>query len=198
MRGSPGLLGLLRAPPPAPHPVRPVYLCANVGSWGLLPAALPAPISTTLSLALSVYLCATVESQGLLVVRLPAPLVPHSASLGPAMATRVLSAPVPDSAPPTRLDECLFFISLVSDFLAVGFSVSSGCESRRSVSTYAAILVLSRCLFFCSPLKTPPPSQYTVCDHMKAVPMLNPKVAPACKNKTKHNTFPLCLVWLQR
>ena len=47
------------------------------------------------------------------------------------------------SAPPTGLDECLFFISLVSDFLAVRFSVSSGCARRRSVSTYAAILVLS-------------------------------------------------------
>ena len=35
-----------------------------------------------------------------------------------------------------------FFISLVSDFLAVRFSVSSGCSRRRSVSTYAAILVL--------------------------------------------------------
>ena len=28
------------------------------------------------------------------------------------------------------------------DFLAVRFSVSSGCARRRSVSTYAAILVL--------------------------------------------------------
>ena len=39
-----------------------------------------------------------------------------------------------------------FFISWVSDFLAVQFSVqfsvSSGCARRRSVSTYAAILVL--------------------------------------------------------
>ena len=45
-------------------------------------------------------------------VRLPAPFVPHSASLGPATATRVLSAPVPVSTPPTGLDECFFFISL--------------------------------------------------------------------------------------
>ena len=88
-----------------------------------------------------VYLCANVGPQGLLVVRLPALLVPHSASLGPAMATRVLSAPVPVSAPPTGLDECLFFISLVLDFLAIRFSVSSGCARRRSVSTYTAILV---------------------------------------------------------
>ena len=80
--------------------------------------------------------------QGLLVLGLPTPFVPHSASLGPATATQVLSTPVPVSAPPTGLDECLFFISLVSDPLTVGFSVSSGCARRRSVSTYAAILVL--------------------------------------------------------
>ena len=69
------------------------------------------------------------------------PVVPHSTSLGLATATRVLSAP------PTGLDECLFFISLVSDFLAVRFSVSSGCVRRRSVSTYAAILVPRACIF---------------------------------------------------
>ena len=103
---------------------------------GVLPA--------TLSLALPVYLCMNVGSQGLPVVRLPALFIPHSASLGPATATQVLSTPVPISAPPTGMDECLFFISLVSDFLAVRFSVSSGCARRRSVSTYAAILVLSR------------------------------------------------------
>ena len=80
---------------------------------GVLPAALPAPLPSTLSLALSVYLCVNVGLQGLLVVRLPAPFVPHSASLGPAKAMQVLSAP------PTGLDECLFFISLVSDFLAI-------------------------------------------------------------------------------
>ena len=78
----------------------------------------------------------------------PAPLVPHSASLGLATATRVLSTPVPISAPPTGLDECLFFISLVLDPPAVRFSVSSGCARRRSVSTYAAILVLLEPLLF--------------------------------------------------
>ena len=110
---------------------------------GVLPAALPAPFSATLSPALSVYLCRNVGLQGLLVVRLPAPFVPHSASLGPATATPVLSSPVPVSTPPTGLDECFFFIYLVLDFLAVRFSVSSGCARRHSVSTYAAILVLS-------------------------------------------------------
>ena len=116
------------------------------GHW-VLPAAQPAPFSATLSPALSVYLCANVGPQGLLVVRLLDPLVPHSASLSPTMATRVLSALVPVSAPPTGLDVCFFFIYLVSDFLAVRFSVSSGFARRCSVSTYAAILVLPS-LFF--------------------------------------------------
>ena len=100
------------------------------------------PLSLPLWVRPSGFICANVGPHGLLVVRLPAPFVPHSASLGPATATGVLSAPVPVSAPPTGLDECLFFISLVSDFLAVRFCVSSGCARRRSVSTYAAILVL--------------------------------------------------------
>ena len=73
---------------------------------------------------------------------LPAPFVPHSASLSPATATRVLSTLVPVSAPPTSLGEWLFSIFLVLVPLAVRFSVSSGCARRRSVSTYAAILVL--------------------------------------------------------
>ena len=55
---------------------------------------------------------------------------------------RVLSTPVPISTPPTSLDICSFFIYLVSDFLAVRFSVSYGCARRRSVSTYATILIL--------------------------------------------------------
>ena len=111
------------------------------GRW-VLPTALPAQFSTTLSPALSVYLCANVGLQGLLVVRLPAPFVPHSTSLGPAMATRVLSAP------PTSLDVCFFFIYLVSDFLAIQFSVSFVCARRHSVSTYAVILVLPNFLEF--------------------------------------------------
>ena len=134
--------GLLRSPPLAL-----VYPCANVGPQGLLPTTLPAPFSTTLSPTLSVYLCAHVGPLGLPVDRLPALFVPHSASLGPAMATRVLSSRAAISAPPNGLDECLFFISLVSGFLAIGFSVSSVCARRHSVSTYAAISVLlARCV----------------------------------------------------
>ena len=41
-----------------------------------------------------------------------------------------------------------FFISLVSDFLAVGFSVSSGGVRGLSVSTYATILVLPLSYFY--------------------------------------------------
>ena len=66
------------------------FICARMWGHVVLPTALPAPFSATLSPALSVYLCTNVGPQGLLVVRLPAPFVPHSASLGPAMATRVL------------------------------------------------------------------------------------------------------------
>ena len=94
------------------------------------------------------FLCTNVGPQGLLLVTLPAPFIPHSASLGPATAMQVLSARLPVSTPPTGLDECLFFIYLVLDFLAVGFSVSSGCVRRRSVSTYATILFLSLIAMF--------------------------------------------------
>ena len=86
---------------------------------GVLPAAQPALFSATLSPALSVYLCTNVGPQGLLVVRLPAPFVPPSATLGPTTAMPVLSALVPVSTPPTGLDVCFFFISLVSNFPAV-------------------------------------------------------------------------------
>ena len=85
--------------------------------------------------------------QGLLVLGLPAPFIPHSTSLGPATATGVLLTLVPVSAPPTGLEECLFFISLVLDPLAVRFFVSCGCARRRSVSTYAVILVLEAILY---------------------------------------------------
>ena len=67
------------------------FICEQVWGQGVLPAALPALFSASLSLALSVYLYANVGSQGLLVLGLPAPFVPHYVSLGPAKATRVLS-----------------------------------------------------------------------------------------------------------
>ena len=103
--------------------VCPVYLWANVVPRDATRCS-ACPV-----LRHSEFICANVGLQGLLVLGLPAPFVPHSASLSPATATRVLSTP------PTSLDECLFSISLVSVPLAVRFSVSSGCARRRSVST---------------------------------------------------------------
>ena len=97
----------------------------SVQMWGLrvLPTTLPAPFSATLSLALSVYLCANVGPQCLLVVRLPAPFVPHSASLGCQPQSRQgNSSPLRPGCPSLPLLPVwmnLFFISLVSDFLAV-------------------------------------------------------------------------------
>ena len=46
------------------------------------------PRSPPLRVRPSGFICANVGSQGLLVLRLPAPFVPHSASLSPATATR--------------------------------------------------------------------------------------------------------------
>ena len=53
-----------------------------------------------------------VGPQGPLVLGLPAPFVPHSTSLSPTTDTRVLSALVPVSAPPTGVDVCFFFYLL--------------------------------------------------------------------------------------
>ena len=127
------------------------FICARVWGFGVLPAALPALLSTTLSLALSVYLCANVGPQGLLVVRLPSPFVPHSASLGPATATRVLSTQVPVSAPPTGLDECLFFISLVSDFPCLSICCQFWlCDEAQCVYLHRHLGSLREALFFIS------------------------------------------------
>ena len=120
--------GLLRCPPF----VR--FICGRMWCCKVLPA--------TLSPAVWVYLCKC-GTAGSASARTACPVRPtlrqsqsrhsHASPLHPSAV----------SAPPTSLDECLFFISLVSDPLAIRFSVSSGCARRRSVSTYAAILVLS-------------------------------------------------------
>ena len=61
-----------------------VYLCANVGPWGLLEVPLPAPFvpqsATSLGPALWVYLCANVGPWSLLGVTLPSLFVPQSAT----------------------------------------------------------------------------------------------------------------------
>ena len=118
--------------------------CGAAGYYPLLCL----PRSPPLRVQPSRSICANVGPQGLLVLGLPALLVPHSASLGPPQPRKSSPPRLPVSAPPTGLYECLFCISLVSDFLAVRFSVSSGCARRRIVSTYTAILVLQNSIFF--------------------------------------------------
>ena len=130
------LRGLLCSPPFVP-----VYLCVNVGPRGTTRrSACPAlHHSESGPLGLSVRMWGHRVCQW-------SDCLPRSSHTLPILVPprqRESCPPrLPVSAPPTGLDECLFFISLVSDFLAVGFSVSSGCSRRRSVSTYAAILVL--------------------------------------------------------
>ena len=119
----------------------PAYLCTNVGPQGATHCS-ACPVlhhSESSPLGLSVPGCGAAGSAS---GQTACPVCPTLCQSGSRQATRVLSAPVPVSAPPTGLDECLFFISVMLDFLAIRFSVSSGCARRRSVSTYAAILVL--------------------------------------------------------
>ena len=118
--------GLLRCPPF----VR--FICGRMWCRRVLPSTLPAPLSATLSPALWVYLCKRGAAGSASVQTLPVPFVPHSASLSPATATRVLSTRCP-SPPLLPVWMCLFSISLVSVPLAVQFSVSSGCARRPSV-----------------------------------------------------------------
>ena len=103
-----------------------VYLWVNVGLWGLLAAALPAPFHN-----------------------LP-PRWVHQ--LPPCRESSPRRLPI--SAPPTGLDECFFFISLVvrlpyssifcQFWLFFVFKICCcppfGCERRHSVSTYAFLL----------------------------------------------------------
>ena len=146
--------------------VCPVYLCASVGPLGAtcLSACPVLHHSESGPLGLSVCDCRATGSANHCSA---CPVLRHSESSPLGLSVRECGAagsasgqtacPVyptlrhsqssrpqlPVSAPPTGLDECLFFISLVSDFLAIRFSVSSGCARRRSVSTYAAILVIN-------------------------------------------------------
>ena len=121
-----------------------VYLCANVGPQGATRHSV-CPIlrhSESGPLGLSVCECRVAGSASGQTSWPVCPTLRQSRSRHSNAATRVLSTQLPVSTPPTGLDECFFFISLVLDFLAIRFPVSSGCARRRSVSTYAAIVVL--------------------------------------------------------
>ena len=123
-------------------------ICVQMWGRRAPPAALLALPSTTQSPALSVYLCTNVGPRG----QTACPVHPTLRQSWSCHSNTSPLRPVPVSAPPTALDVCLFFISLVSDFLAVQFSVSSGCARRRSVSTYAAMLVLPNHRSFTEPV----------------------------------------------
>ena len=78
---------------------------------GVLPAALPAPLSATLSPALLVYLCecgAAGSARG----QTACPCRPTLLQSRSCHSNGALSTPVPVSTPPTGLDECLFFYVL--------------------------------------------------------------------------------------
>ena len=127
--------------------VCPAHLCMNVGPRGATRrSACPALChSESGPLGPSVRECGAAGSAS---GRTACPVHPTLRQSRPATATRVLSTPVPVSAPPTGLDECLFFISLVSDLPAARSSASSGHARRHSVVyTYAAILILSNDFF---------------------------------------------------
>ena len=128
--------------------VCPVYLCWNVGPPGATHrSACPA---LRLSPALLVYLreCGAAGSAS---GQTACPVRPKLCQSQSRHGHASPLCPGARLCPPTGLEVCFFFIYLVSDFLAIRFSVSSGCARRRSVSTYAAILVLPKSFFMGKP-----------------------------------------------
>ena len=128
--------------------VCPVYLCANVGLPGATRCS-TCPVlhhSESGTLSLSVSECGAEGSDS---GQTACPVCPTLAPVSVPPQPRKSSPPRCPSPPllPVWMN-VYFFISLVSDFLAIRFSVSSGCARRRSVSTYAAILVLTNPFIF--------------------------------------------------
>ena len=109
---------------------------------GVLPAALPAPLFTTLSLALSVYLreCGAAESAS---VQTACPVRP---TLRQSLFRHGHVRPLRPGYPSLPLlpvwMNVYFLFPWCRTSLPVRFSVSSGSVRRRSVSTYTAVLVL--------------------------------------------------------
>ena len=87
------------------------FICAQMWGCGVLPTALPAPFSATLEsgpLGLSVRECRTTESGS---GQTACPVHP---TLRQSLSRHSHASPLQPGAPPTGLDKCLFFISLVS------------------------------------------------------------------------------------
>ena len=107
LRNSPVRLGVSLAATSTPTGVfnqRFEALFPPAGTLGFTVCFAPLPF-------LPVYLCANVGPRGLLAVALPALFVPQSASLWVRLHCHESHLPI--SAPPTSMDECFFFISLV-------------------------------------------------------------------------------------
>ena len=64
-----------------------------------------------------------------------------------AALPQVLSTRLPISAPPTSLDECLFFNSWLSDFHTVQFSVSSGCFLFLNLLSFFWLCEEAQCVY---------------------------------------------------
>ena len=153
---SPGRLGVSPAATSTPTGVfnqrfEALFPCAGALGCGVCFAPLP---------FLLVYLCTNVGPWGLLAFSLPSLFVPQSASLWvrPRQCESSLSQ-LPICASPTDLDERFFFISLVVGlpcgsifchfwlFLFLNCCPCFGCARRHSVSTYVSILVLLNHVF---------------------------------------------------
>ena len=145
---SPVRLGVSPAAAPTPTGVftqrfEALFRCA--GALGCAVCFAPPPF-------LPVHLCANVGPRGLLAVALPTLFVPQSATSLPSRCCKSSPPWLSVSAPPTGLDECFFFISLVVGlpfgsvfcqfwlFLFLSCCCPFGCARRRSVSTYISIL----------------------------------------------------------
>ena len=124
----------------APHHLFVLSVC-ECGATGCHPP-LRLPCSPPLRVRPSQFICTKCGAAGSTSGLTALPRLSHTLPVSVPPRQPESSPPqLPVSDPPTGLDECSFLPSLVSDLLAVRFSVSSGCSRRRSVSTYAAILV---------------------------------------------------------
>ena len=128
------------------------FIYARAWGFRVLPTALPAPFSATLSPALSVYLCMNVGPRGLLVVRLPAPFIPHSSSHTPPVSV----PPRPrESSPPWCLSLPLLLVWMYVSFL------STWCRTSLPLDFLSVLVVRGGAV--CLPM---PPSWFSHSLHL--------------------------------